>query len=58
MNPPVIYIHSGVGGVRRGLGAGGVNSYFRNEAKCLFLVVSFLYIYINRPFEKYHNTIS
>ena len=45
MNPPVIYIHSGVGGVRRGLGAGGVNFYFRNEAKCLFLVVSFLYIY-------------
>ena len=46
MNPPVIYIHSGGGGgVRRGLGAGGVNFYFRNEAKCLFLVVFFLYIY-------------
>ena len=45
MNPPVIYIHSGVDGVWTGLGAGGVNSYFRNEAKCLFLVVSFLYIY-------------
>ena len=58
MNPPVIYIHSGVGGVWRGLEAGGVNSYFRNEAKCPFFVVSFLYIYINSPFEKYHNTIS
>ena len=47
MNPPVIYIHSGGGGggVRRGLGASGVNFYFRNDAKCLFLVVSFLYIY-------------
>ena len=57
MNPPVIYIHSGVDGVWRGLGAGGVNSYFQTRLNAYSWWFLF-YTYINRPFEKYHNTIS
>ena len=39
MNPPVIWWWWCV----EGTGGGGVNSYFRNEAKCRFFVVFFLY---------------
>ena len=38
----------------KGTGGRRVNSYFPNEAKCRF----FVFFYIKRPFEKYHNTLS
>ena len=39
MNLPVCYIHNcGSGVCVEGTGGRGVNSYFRNEAKCRFFV--------------------